>query len=71
MQFQHTHTYILFQKEYWIKIAKILLKKILVQKEINWNQFLRTEFVFKKIKINFIEDNLNMLLSIGIIQMKK
>ena len=40
----------------------IYCKKILVEKEINGNKALRSEYVFKQFKINFSQDNLNMLL---------
>ena len=40
----------------------IYCKKILVEKEIGENKVLRSEYICKQFKINFSEDNLNMLL---------
>jgi len=41
----------------------IYCKKILVEKTINNNKVMRVEYVFKQFKINFSNDNLNMILN--------
>jgi hypothetical protein len=41
----------------------IYCKKKLVEKEINGCEVLRSEYVCKQFKINFSDDNLNMLIS--------
>lgn len=41
----------------------IYCKKILIEKEIGENKVFRGEYVFKQFKINFSQDNLNMLLN--------
>ena len=41
----------------------IYCKKILIEKDIGENKAIRTDYVFKQFKINFSNENLNMLIS--------